>query len=51
MRGANGYDGQGCSDINGCVPECRYYRPFGRIEDEEIVSWYEEIQQHSCETT
>jgi hypothetical protein len=31
------------SDINGCVPECRYHRPFGRIEDEEIVSWYEEI--------
>jgi hypothetical protein len=39
MRGVNGYDGYGCN--NGvCVPECRYYPKEGRIEDEEVESWY-----------
>ncbi len=40
MRGVNGYDGYGCN--NGvCVPECRYHPKEGRIEDEEVLSWYE----------
>ncbi len=40
MRHDNGYDGYGCN--NGvCIPECRYYPEEGRIEDEEVISWYE----------
>ena len=31
---ATGYDGQGCNQFTGCVPECRYYAEYGRIEDE-----------------
>jgi hypothetical protein len=41
MREANGYDGQGCNQFTGCVPECRYYHEKGRIEDDEVLSWYE----------
>jgi hypothetical protein len=39
-RGLERDDGYGCN--NGiCVPECRYYSERGRIEDEEVLSWYE----------
>jgi hypothetical protein len=37
MRGLNAYDGKGCNQFTGCVPECRFYSEYGRIEDEEIV--------------
>lgn len=41
MRGVkSGYDGHGCCD-GVCVPECRFYRQCGRIEDEEVLGWYE----------
>ena len=44
MRHNNGYDGFGCN--NGvCVPECRYYPEEGRIEDEEVLSWYEKKEK------
>jgi hypothetical protein len=39
MRHDNGYDG--CNQFAGCIPECRYYPKEGRIEDEEIISRYE----------
>ena len=41
MRGANGYDRQGYNQLIGCIPEYRYYHETGRIEDEEVISWYE----------
>lgn len=31
-----GYDGQGCTGQN-CVPECRFYPEYGRIEDSEVI--------------
>jgi hypothetical protein len=39
MRGLNatGYDGYGCNQITGCIPECRFYAQYGRIEDEEVL--------------
>ena len=39
MRGldATGYDGYGCNQITGCIPECRFYAQYGRIEDEEVL--------------
>jgi hypothetical protein len=27
MRRANGYDGKGCNDYTGCLPECEYFKP------------------------
>ena len=38
-REEEGYDGHGCND-GVCVPECRFYPEKGRIEDEEVLSWY-----------
>ena len=41
MRGVkNGYDGQGCCD-GVCIPECQFYPEYGRIEDEEVLHWYD----------
>ena len=42
MRGVgSSYDGVGCS--NGvCVPEGTYYHQTGRIENEEVLTWYKE---------
>jgi hypothetical protein len=28
MRGANGYDGKGCKQYTGCVPEGQYFNPY-----------------------
>ena len=39
-RNANGYDGYGCNNGK-CIPECRFYPEYGRIEDEEEV-----IEEH-----
>lgn len=35
MRNANGYDGYGCNQFTGCIPECRYYPGEGRMEEDE----------------
>jgi hypothetical protein len=35
-RGVNGYDGYGCNNGK-CIPECRFYPEYGRIEDEEVI--------------
>lgn len=44
-RGLNAYDGQGCNAFTGCVPECRYYPKYGRIEDEEVIREHKEFEQ------
>jgi len=44
MRHDNGYDGQGCNNGK-CIPECRYYPKFGRIEDEEVIQRHKEIEE------
>jgi hypothetical protein len=38
MRGLEAYDGCGCHHFTGCVPECRYYPEYGRIEDDEVIT-------------
>jgi hypothetical protein len=43
MRHDNGYDGQGCNNGK-CIPDCRYYPKFGRIEDEEVIQRHKEIE-------
>ena len=40
----NGYDGHGCNNGE-CIPECRYYPKFGRIEDEEVIQRHKEIEE------
>jgi hypothetical protein len=37
-HGLNRYDGHGCNQFTGCIPECRYYPEEGRIDDEELTS-------------
>ena len=48
MRGRDGiesgYDGYGCNNGK-CVPECRYYPKYGRIEDEEVIQRHKEIEE------
>jgi hypothetical protein len=51
MRGANGYDGYGCNQFSGCISDCRYYPEEGRIEDEEVISWYENTRNSSSNAT
>ncbi len=46
MRHDNGYDGQGCNNGE-CIPECRYYPEYGRIEDEEVIQRHKEIEERS----
>ena len=38
-NGKGGYDGYGCND-GVCIPECRYYPKYGRVEDEEVIEWH-----------
>ena len=33
---ATGYEGQGCNQFTDCIPECRFYPEFARINDEVI---------------
>jgi hypothetical protein len=33
-------DKPGCAQDTGCIPECKYYLATGRIEDDEVLSWY-----------
>jgi hypothetical protein len=35
---------KGCHDQR-CIPECRFYPEYGRIEDEEVVQRHKEIEQ------
>ena len=44
MRHDNGYDGQGCNNGE-CIPDCRYYSKYGRIEDEEVIQQNKEIEE------
>ena len=44
MRHNNGYDGYGCNNGE-CIPGCRYYPKFGRIEDEEVIQRHKEIEE------
>lgn len=32
----------GCTGA-GCIPECRYYPEYGRIEDEEIIEEHNQV--------
>ena len=34
-RGVNGYDGKGCNQYTGCIPECKFYAAEGRLNDGE----------------
>jgi hypothetical protein len=45
MRGldATGYDGYGCNQFTGCIPECRFYAQYGRIEDEEVIAEHNKV--------
>ena len=40
----SGYNGYGCNNGK-CVPECRYYPKYGRIEDEEVIQRHKEIEE------
>jgi hypothetical protein len=51
MRGLNAYDGKGCNQFSGCIPECKFYAEEGRIEDEEVISWYENTRNSSSNAT
>lgn len=47
-----GYDGKGCNQFTGCIPECRFYPEYGRIEDEQVIDEHNELvesygQKHS----
>ena len=54
MRGleATGYDGKGCNQFTGCIPECRYYAEYGSVEDEEVITdhnkWVEFYSQRNA---
>ena len=43
-RNAKGYDGYGCNDGK-CIPECRFYPEYGRIEDEEVIEEHKELEE------
>jgi hypothetical protein len=30
-----------CNQFSRCISGCRYYSKEGRIEDEEVLSWYD----------
>ena len=43
---------KGCNNSTDiCVPSCRLYPEFGRIEDEEVIAHYEEIKRNRDATT
>jgi hypothetical protein len=44
MHRSNCYDGHGCNNGQ-CIPECRYYPKFGRIEDEEVIQRHKEFEE------
>jgi hypothetical protein len=42
-----GYDGQGCNQFTrpSCIPECRFYPEYGRIEDSEVIQEHREREK------
>jgi hypothetical protein len=39
-----GEEDYGCTGA-GCIPECRYYAKYGRIEDSEIIEEYRKTEE------
>ena len=49
---ATGYDGQGCNQFTGCIPECRFYPEYGRIEDEQVIEEHNKlVESHRQENS
>lgn len=47
-----GWHGEkGCNKNTGCVPDCRYFPPVGRIEDHEVIALYEKWKRDRDATT
>jgi hypothetical protein len=44
-RGVNGYDAYGCNNGK-CIPECRFYPEYGRIEDEEVIENHNKLVEY-----
>jgi hypothetical protein len=38
MRRLNAYDGQGCNQFTGCMPECKFYAVDGKLSENESFS-------------
>jgi hypothetical protein len=34
-NGEGNYDGKGCNQFTGCIPECKFYPEKGRLEENE----------------
>ena len=34
-NGDGSYDGKGCNQFTGCIPECKFYREKGKLEENE----------------
>jgi hypothetical protein len=34
-NGEGSYDGKGCNQFTGCIPECKFYSQNGRLEEDE----------------
>jgi hypothetical protein len=45
-RRLDAYDGQGCNQFTGCIPECRFYPQYGRIEDEEVIKENRQAEEY-----
>ena len=45
MRGIQAYDGQGCNGFTGCISECRFYLPYGRIEEDQVIAEHRELEE------
>jgi len=47
-----GYNGEkACNENTGCVPNCRFYPPMGRISDDEIIARHEKWKRDRDSTT
>jgi hypothetical protein len=43
-RGLEAYDGYGCNNGE-CIESCRFYLPYGRIEDDEVIAEHRELEE------
>ncbi|MGD1834910.1 MAG: hypothetical protein ACPKQO_04235 [Nitrososphaeraceae archaeon] len=34
-KGEGGYDGKGCNQFTGCITTCRFFKEYGRLEENE----------------
>ena len=34
-KGEGGYDGKGCNQFTGCIPECKFYLEKGKLSENE----------------